>query len=126
VGNISADPQFVNASGFDFRLQDTSPCIDAGDPALALNEPDASRLDMGYFRFIAPPPTLSDPHLLPDSRFQLAITAFPNRNYIILASSNLVDWVRAGTNYQSSATVPFTDPTSPGIPSRFYRGHVAP
>ncbi len=126
VGNISTDPQFVNASGFDFRLQGTSPCIDAGDPAAALNEPDGSRLDMGYFRFIAPPPTFSDPRLLPGPQFQLAITAFPNRNYIVLASSNFVDWIRLGTNYQSSDTVSFTDTTSAGIPCRFCRGHVAP
>jgi hypothetical protein len=31
-GNISGDPQFVNAAGFDFHLKSTSPAIDAGDP----------------------------------------------------------------------------------------------
>jgi len=28
---IFADPQFVNATGGDYHLKDTSPCIDAGD-----------------------------------------------------------------------------------------------
>jgi uncharacterized repeat protein (TIGR01451 family) len=30
-GNIDADPQFMDAAGGDLRLQNTSPCIDAGD-----------------------------------------------------------------------------------------------
>jgi len=56
-GNISQDPQFVDASNDDFRLQDTSPCIDAGDPNFqnAANESDfygsprvyAGRVDIG-------------------------------------------------------------------------------
>jgi hypothetical protein len=38
-GNISADPQFVNAAGNDYHLQSTSPAIDAGSNA-APNLPD--------------------------------------------------------------------------------------
>lgn len=29
-GNISVDPQFVNPASWDYRLKDTSPCIDSG------------------------------------------------------------------------------------------------
>jgi len=43
-GNISANPQFVGAG--DYSLQATSPCIDAGNPALG-PDCDGSQADMG-------------------------------------------------------------------------------
>lgn len=36
-GSISANPQFVDTSLFNFHLLPNSPCLDAGDPASALN-----------------------------------------------------------------------------------------
>jgi hypothetical protein len=55
IGNINADPQFVNAGAFDFHLQENSPCIDAGDPYSPL-DPDSSITDMGahYFPHASP------------------------------------------------------------------------
>ena len=44
--NITADPQWVNLAGYDFRLQSTSPCIDAGDPAGA-PDADITTADLG-------------------------------------------------------------------------------
>lgn len=48
-GNISVDPEFLWLEGevesWDLRLQQTSACIDAGDPGLS--DPDGSRSDMG-------------------------------------------------------------------------------
>lgn len=35
TGNLNVDPQLVNATLGDLRLQATSPCIDAGDPTFA-------------------------------------------------------------------------------------------
>ncbi|MEA3400513.1 MAG: right-handed parallel beta-helix repeat-containing protein [Armatimonadota bacterium] len=32
AGNVNLDPGFVDADNYDFRLRDTSPCIDAGRP----------------------------------------------------------------------------------------------
>jgi hypothetical protein len=61
-GNISADPLFVNPGGVDnFRLAESSPCIDAGDPNYIPepNETDfdgfprivGGRIDMGVYEF---------------------------------------------------------------------------
>jgi hypothetical protein len=57
TATITADPLFVSPPEHDFRLQEASPCIDAGDPA-SPPDPDGSRTDMGAFPFLesAPPP----------------------------------------------------------------------
>lgn len=62
-GNLSSDPRFADAAGGDFALRSDSPCIDAGDPSLALSGLDFAeglrwldgnldggmRIDMGAF-----------------------------------------------------------------------------
>ncbi|MFH1715840.1 MAG: lamin tail domain-containing protein, partial [Planctomycetota bacterium] len=47
TGNLDADPMFVDPANHDYRLQATSPCIDAGDPA-AEPDPDLTITDQGY------------------------------------------------------------------------------
>jgi parallel beta-helix repeat protein len=47
---ISIDPKFLSADLGDYRLQVTSPCVDAGNPDPSFNDPDGSRSDMGAFR----------------------------------------------------------------------------
>ena len=49
MGDLSADPRFNSASPQRFALAIGSPCIDAGDPAAAYNDPDGSRNDMGAY-----------------------------------------------------------------------------
>ncbi len=53
VGNMMADPQFVNPAIGDYHLTSTSPCIDKGDPASAYaNEPkwlNGCRVNMGAY-----------------------------------------------------------------------------
>jgi hypothetical protein len=49
TGNLSQDPRFVDADGGDFTLDTFSPCIDAGDPAAAFDDPDGTRNDMGGY-----------------------------------------------------------------------------
>ncbi len=62
IGNIMADPLFVDTANGDFYLMPGSPCIDTGDPASPL-DPDSTRADMGALYFdqttgINFPPTL--------------------------------------------------------------------
>jgi parallel beta-helix repeat protein len=47
--DISMNPQFVNATGGDYRLQPTSPCINAGWDSSVYADLDGSRNDMGAY-----------------------------------------------------------------------------
>ncbi len=38
AGNLNADPQFADATGGDFSLLDTSPCVDAGSSLIILDD----------------------------------------------------------------------------------------
>jgi len=54
--DISLDPDFVGGDPFDYHLQNTSPCIDAGDPQY--EDPDGSVADIGAYYYPRPdPPT---------------------------------------------------------------------
>ncbi len=46
LGNINADPLFVDADNGDFSLQPNSPCINSGDPESPLDS-DGTRADIG-------------------------------------------------------------------------------
>ena len=48
--NITGDPGLCNVASGDYHLRASSPCIDAGDPALP-SDPDGSRSDIGYYAF---------------------------------------------------------------------------
>ena len=50
LGNIDADPLFVSEASGDYCLLAGSPCVDAGDPAGAL-DPDCTRADLGALPF---------------------------------------------------------------------------
>ena len=50
IGNIDADPLFVDAAGGDYHLTEFSPCIDAGDPTSPF-DPDGTIADMGAFYY---------------------------------------------------------------------------
>jgi len=51
IGDISLNPQFVDLDNGDFRLQESSPCIDRGDPDAQYNDPDGSRNDIGAYNY---------------------------------------------------------------------------
>jgi hypothetical protein len=46
--NLYLDPRFVDLAGGDYRLLNTSPCIDAGDPASS-RDPDSTLPDIGAY-----------------------------------------------------------------------------
>ena len=50
IGNIDADPLFVDPLNDDYNLTQLSTCIDAGDPTLPL-DPDNTVTDMGCYYF---------------------------------------------------------------------------
>jgi len=61
TGNISSDPKFVNASGGNFKLMSTSPCIGSatseGAPSydiLGNKRPHNSSYEMGAYEFMGP------------------------------------------------------------------------
>lgn len=49
--DITRNPEFMDAKKSDFRLNPTSPCVGAGDPAPRFKAPDGSRKNMGAFPF---------------------------------------------------------------------------
>ena len=55
-GAISADPLFTAQEQGDFYLRETSPCVDAGDPADSVPAQGGTRIDMGAFEYQYPPP----------------------------------------------------------------------
>ena len=50
IGDISANPLFLDPMHDDYHLTEDSPCINAGDPNSPL-DPDSTRADMGAFYF---------------------------------------------------------------------------
>jgi hypothetical protein len=65
-GNINADPAFVDPASHDYRLQATSPCIDAGNPG-AEPDPDLTIADQGYFWYDQNAPNLPTGSLSEDT-----------------------------------------------------------
>ena len=53
VGNINAEPMFVDVVAEDFNIEWDSPCIDSGDPATPF-DPDGTVNDIGLYYFNQP------------------------------------------------------------------------
>ena len=66
TGNINTGPKFADETSHDYHLQETSPCIDAGDPA-AEPDPDLTITDQGYFWFDQGAPNLPEGSLTEDT-----------------------------------------------------------
>ena len=114
-------PLFADSAAGDFRLLAGSPCIDAGDPASPL-DPDGSPADVGYFRFVPPPPLLSASK--PGNVFTLNLDAYTNRNYVIAFTTDFTAWTDVRTNFQTAPSTAVTIATTG--PQGFYRARLAP
>jgi hypothetical protein len=77
VGSIEVDPLYVDWFNMNYNLQDSSLCIDAGDPGDPL-DPDGTRTDMGALYFNQSPGAVEPgeiPQILSDFRI---VAAYPN------------------------------------------------
>ncbi len=73
--NLYLDPRFVDLAAGDYHLLDSSPCIDAGDPA-SPPDSDGTVADIGAFSSPYLPDAVDDPLILQPSAFILS--AYPN------------------------------------------------
>jgi hypothetical protein len=113
AGNQTALPQFVG--GYDFHLQSSSPCVDAGTGGV---DPDGSPMDIGAFTFIPLAPVLSG---VAQNRFIL--NGFPNRNYAVDYSTDLSNWNPLGTFFQTNTANLIQDASNP-LQLKFYRARL--
>ncbi len=92
IGNINADPLFVDPLLHDYRLQWGSPCIDSGDPDPQYNDPDGTRADMGAFYYDQSMPVriLLTPHEIP---------------YLIEETGGTMDYTIRVTNIDASPQI---------------------
>jgi hypothetical protein len=133
--NILLNPQFSSAT--DFRLSASSPCIDAGDPAIAdlcfdiskgtnisdigaFGGPDAC----GWLETFFPPIGLGiQPYA------GLSITGVLGQVYCVEFRDGLETngaWIPLATNVMTNATWLFIDTTTPLHARRFYRVRLKP
>ncbi len=85
VGDISADPEFIDQANRDYSLQPDSPCIDAGDPNSPL-DPDGTRPDMGAIPF-------QQGTLITNDISQNTVWDISGSPYIIVGSINVQDGI---------------------------------
>jgi hypothetical protein len=116
---------FVNAANRDYHLLPGSPAIDSGSTT-SPKDPDGSRADMGAFVFIPPPPSLLTPHFAPIDSLILGVNAYPNRNYVIESSTNLVNWTKLQTYFQTNQVTSAETVANPAQRAAYYRTRLAP
>jgi hypothetical protein len=138
LGNIDADPRFVDAANGDYRLRPDSPCIDAGmdlnellaTDILGLPRPldgdgdGVARYDMGAYEFN---PYRLGPVLRPDSTgFSFAVHGEPGRSVRIERSRDLMSWEHVATVPIPATGQTLIDPAAAAESRLFYRAVSMP
>ena len=138
VGNITADPRFVNDAAGDYRLLPDSPCIDAGTNLVDLTATDLlglprvmdgnndgiARVDMGAHEF-NPYRFEPTPRLTSDG-FRFTVHGEPGRSVRIERSRDLVNWEFAGQVPIPASGQTLIDPLATIEPRLFYRAMRVP
>ena len=64
---------------------------------------------------------LTDPHYLSGGRFRLTVTGVAPQGFVILASTNLTNWVKLTTNSLAEGKYDYTNGALGSTPFRYYR-----
>lgn len=83
---VYGDPRFANITNRDFRLQQGSPCIDAGHPGEQYLDADGSRCDIGALNITVPPVHVSTPASPQDARLVVYPTISSGRVNVLIES----------------------------------------
>jgi len=133
-GNTASEPRFVDLNAGDYRLQEGSPCIDAGynDPSLPATDMTGMHrimfggksltVDMGAWEYYV--------NALPrelGGNAVLTWSSLAGKTYSVLTSSDMFTWQIVAENVPSlgDTTTTWTDTTapflSPAVRIRYYR-----
>ena len=101
--------------------------IPANGP-LPFVDPEAANFPQRFYRAALQftPPHITSPAFLSNGGLQLTLSGDTGRNYQILASTNLVDWVVLTNMTATGPSTTFTDSAASSYPCRFYRARPSP
>ena len=98
--------QTAHAGTYDVVISNAAGLAASVPVALTVDPPDA--------RFLSAA-------MLTNGQFQLLFSGVPGEDYVLLASTNLVDWQPVFALTASNNPVPLTDPEATNLPCRAYR-----